>query len=378
MPRYLRDLLLALLVVGGTGITSARVGTLSSQAAGPLTLAQVPYCAGVSQGTVHAVAGAGAAFFVQPPGGFNPLTATDAQLACYGFPKRPESSTGLAQWEDVMAHAKTYVAPALWPAGTLQPPAAGTVCSGCSYYTWYGGGNYPWSGYAIAASNNNWSGLQWTQVNGEWAVPYGNPNKGCHNSNNTNAAIVAPWVGLGGDGWDHGTGTKLIQAGTDTYDTNRPPPYTPVITTFWYENYNADPTQVLVSTPAVKQGDRVYVNVQYSRGYATYFYENYTTNYYNSVSESASNPDLSSAEAIAESFPWNQNYMNYRSIEFFSPEAYGTWGNNYNISKLLSDNVTLSQFTAYSDSTEQHQTSVPGSIDVSGDFTDSATAFDTC
>jgi hypothetical protein len=364
-------------MIAGLGTISSRSGALATQAAGPPSLAELSQCAGITEGTVHAVIGVPAAFSVQPPAKFDPLTATDAELACYGFPKRPSSVTALAHWQDVMAHAQTYVVPASSLTGTPKPVTAGTVCSGtaCHHSTWYQNPtNFNWNGYSIAASHNGWTGLKWNEVNGEWSTPYGNPNKGCHNSTNTDAAIVSPWVGIGGDGWDGGTATKLIQAGTDTYDTN------PVFTTFWYENYSTDNPQVFVTTPSVNRGDRVYIDVQYSAstGYATYFYEDYTTNNYAPVSEAVASADQSSAEAVSETFPWNGNYMNYGSIEFFSPEAYGTWGSNYNISKLLSDDVTLSEFTAYSDSTLVNEVSAPSSIDTSGDFNDSSTSYDTC
>lgn len=50
--------------------------------------------------------------YPQPPVGFNPLTATAAQLASYGLPPRPRASnkSALVSWTTVMEHAKTEVA----------------------------------------------------------------------------------------------------------------------------------------------------------------------------------------------------------------------------------------------------------------------------
>ncbi len=49
--------------------------------------------------------------YVVPPAGFDPLTATDAQLAEYNFPSRPTSATGLEQWNAEMASYQGVPAP---------------------------------------------------------------------------------------------------------------------------------------------------------------------------------------------------------------------------------------------------------------------------
>ena len=45
------------------------------------------------------------------PSSFNPLTATDAELKQYGFPRRPTDPTELAQWTTLMEHAKIFITP---------------------------------------------------------------------------------------------------------------------------------------------------------------------------------------------------------------------------------------------------------------------------
>jgi len=342
-------------------------GAVSSAAAAQLTLAQIPQCAGVTEGVAYTIDASRGIFSVEPPAGFDPITASDAALACYGFPSRPDSGPALAHWQGIVRHAEHYVVPVLGGEGTAQPPQTGTVCNGCSYSTWEGGGNYPWSGYSIPASKNGWNYLQWTEVNGEWSVPYGHTYSSCHNSTNNFGADDSPWVGLGGDSWDGGNGNALIQAGTDTMDLN------PVLTRFFWEDYpNA---QQWVTSPAINQGDRVYVNVHYTgASSSTFYYLNYTTDTYASVSGSTPYVDLSSAEAINEDLKESWSSVNFGSVELCSPEAFGTWGSNYQIQKLLSDSVTLGEFTAYTDSTLAHKVAYPGAIDTSGDFTDYAVA----
>ncbi len=46
-----------------------------------------------------------------PQPGFDPLKATNAELAAHGYPRRPTNPSALAAWTNVIAHAKHYVAP---------------------------------------------------------------------------------------------------------------------------------------------------------------------------------------------------------------------------------------------------------------------------
>lgn len=134
-----------------------------------------------------------------------------------------------------------------------------------------------------------------------------------------------------------------------------------------------------MTSPQVRQGDRVFVNVAYAgANSSTYYFLDYTTNSYTSVSSYTPNVDLSSAEAVNELIPYNGGYLYFGGLEFFAPEAYGTWGKNYQLAKLLSDNVTLSEFTAYKDSTLSKKIASPGGVDGSGNYIDYATGNDTC
>ena len=77
----------------------------------------------------------------EPPPGFNPLTATSADLQKYGFPEKPTSETELKAWEEVMQNAKEYVKPVQIPSravhglvGTTNTPNwAGYVVRGVQY-----------------------------------------------------------------------------------------------------------------------------------------------------------------------------------------------------------------------------------------------------
>ena len=41
--------------------------------------------------------------FSGPPANFDPVSASDADLACYGFPPRPPGQENLAHWTKVMS-----------------------------------------------------------------------------------------------------------------------------------------------------------------------------------------------------------------------------------------------------------------------------------
>jgi hypothetical protein len=65
-----------------------------------------------------------AARSVAPPPGFTPVTASAAQLKCYGFPPRPiDDSEALGRWTRLMSHARVYVAPVFKTVrGLIFPP----------------------------------------------------------------------------------------------------------------------------------------------------------------------------------------------------------------------------------------------------------------
>ena len=81
--------------------------------------------------------------FAEPPAGFDPVKASDIQLAVYGFPPRPDPQADpvhYAFWERAMQSAKIhwtgelkplpYTRPAIAPAVSPQPQTANTTSSG--------------------------------------------------------------------------------------------------------------------------------------------------------------------------------------------------------------------------------------------------------
>lgn len=64
--------------------------------------------ASTSDSTNHQVAGPHPQLVTpvvpSPPPGFNPLTATNVELAKYGFPERPNNPFYVSGWEQAMKH----------------------------------------------------------------------------------------------------------------------------------------------------------------------------------------------------------------------------------------------------------------------------------
>ena len=48
---------------------------------------------------------------IQPPPGWNPVTASDATLKAFGLPPRPTDPAALAEWTDVWSKVKTFGPP---------------------------------------------------------------------------------------------------------------------------------------------------------------------------------------------------------------------------------------------------------------------------
>lgn len=333
-------LLLPVALIAVPAGASASSGTGTS-------LSSVPSCGGVTAGTVHPVTiGATTVTSVEPPAGFDPLTASPAQLACYGYPTRPAGGLALSAWTNAMQRARHYVVPAFGPplAGATQPLA------GTKTYK-----PYPWSGYTIPASKNGqWSGLKWHESTSTWFVPYGHTY--CTGSE------VEVWTGLGGDGWDGGNYNALIQGGSDTFNESPKP-----TAEFWWENYNYN-NPVPITSLAVSPGDGVLVNVNYTgNGYTTFYYENVSTGYNTTWGDRHTpNVDQSSADFIVENQATGSDFVNFGSIPGISTFADGTWGSGYDVQKTVNQ-ANISEFDSYNSSGQE--VSYPGTPS-NGSFTD--------
>ena len=176
----------------------------------------------------------------RPPANFDPLTASDAQLAQFGFPPRPDAQTApdrYAVWKKLVTAPQQRLQPALEHT---------TIHNGRAHFRSPGGGTpalarnagsgiandaasvstMNWSGYAVADGANPFQ--SGTTVYGEWVVPVAQQAAGaCSGS----WAYSSEWVGI--DGF---TSSDVLQAGieVDAFCGNGS---TAAFYSAWYEWY---------------------------------------------------------------------------------------------------------------------------------------------
>lgn len=179
---------------------------------------------------------------LSPPAGFDPVTASAAQLAGYGLPARPSDPAALARWTMLVRHAKTRV-----PVSFSDRHASAT-----------GGTSGNWAG-------NYDTGRTYNSVGAEWNVP---------SIPTTSPRYSSTWVGLG-------LGTSLadplVQAGNDQTATSGSRSYG-----LWYEIYTPSTNQEKYTGWSVAAGQHIEVDISVSGRTATFFLENVTTDKYQS------------------------------------------------------------------------------------------------
>lgn len=203
-------------------------------------------------------------FFPAPPAGFDPVSASDADLAEYGFPRRPDpGSDSYNRWVAHMAHAKHR----------LDNPIA--TAAGAAH------GQPRPQGAAGAAGQNessNWSGLieayqyPYFAANGSGVQIFTTvPSVG---NMNCSFGPYKTWIWAGMDGTD-GMGIApagdydVLQAGVAAEAcTNNDPPTPPYYV--WYEWFtkgcydpNDPPCKAASVNLVVNPGDNVLVQVGY-------------------------------------------------------------------------------------------------------------------
>jgi hypothetical protein len=120
---------------------------------------------------------------IMPPAGFDPTTATAAQLAEYAYPPRPADPQGMALWDEIVSIPRTTPEP-------FMPVM---------------------SGFSAALTNSHWSGYL-TAGGGFTYAEDGYVEPTYNNTVCPNSASVT-WAGLGG-GPNAAAGSLLVQTGT--------------------------------------------------------------------------------------------------------------------------------------------------------------------
>ncbi len=137
-----------------------------------------------------------------PPAGFEPLTAGDDALAAYGFPPRPDVRTApqaYARWAHAVGAHPQRLVPELRETGIYHGPLRSTIKNSPAITS------SNWSGYAAPGSATVWSGVSFSQVQGQYIVPAVDTAT-C----NGEWDYSASWVGIDGYRSD-----DVLQAGTE-------------------------------------------------------------------------------------------------------------------------------------------------------------------
>jgi hypothetical protein len=210
----------------------------------------------------------------EPPKGFEPLKASDAELETWGFPPRPPHESERDQWRELVG---AYREPVVSP-GCIEPKAQNQTI-GDEY-------NYSWAGYVAEQPANP---FKWHAVTGTFYEAYD------HGSCSPEAQ-VSQWVGLGGVY----TG-RFLQTGTTAAANGS--------MWAWIEFYAGEfnPGQYVIPNFAVYAQNymQFYVGYNYSAQWA-YFYATNTATGQTVLTQTALGPqfyDGSTAEWIDEA-PW--------------------------------------------------------------------------
>jgi len=257
---------------------------------------------------------AGASIVTDRPRGFNPLTASSAELDKYGLPPRPDPQANpraFSQWTKAMQALQYRAADVKalpFSSANLkmanQPSAAAISAAPTQYYS------YNWSGVANTNNVKSWNNVSsFNYVQSTFNVPVAQPPFGaCKNgitgSKNVPGFYEASWNGI--DGFSNG---DVLQGGSLSYaDCGGRADNVYIGWVEWYPSYpilEIDCAQGKKVVPCtVRAGDQFFVITYGANATTQYVYvEDVTVGWYGTFSLAYVNGPLlvgSSAEQVVE------------------------------------------------------------------------------
>lgn len=110
---------------------------------------------------------AGITTIAAPPTGFDALRATDADLAYYGFPPRPNDNSGdYKSWARAMAASQERIVPVLQPTHIFHGPAQKGPSAVANTFS-----SYNWSGYVKLGAAKSYGKPSYSFVYSDATVP---------------------------------------------------------------------------------------------------------------------------------------------------------------------------------------------------------------
>ncbi len=332
----------------GTGAKSSAdlTAATSPSSATPLSPSSVSIAAdGSTQYSYHTATGAQFTY-VLPPLGFDPLTATSAQLAAYNFPPRPTSASELQLWTTMMEFYKSSA-----PANFKSAAGQAQTAEGAG-----GGQQGPPAGSspdseAGPAETSNWSGWMdnsrlnssgdfdqlFTSVGAKYIQP-------AQEATPCGYADSVTWVGLGGWNENSSEDFSLVQAGSFPGGGEAPLCQAGVENCAWYEwltNHEGTvPITIYNPDMAINNGDSVEATVdEISSTLVDFTVEDYTSGEMANIQVTVPFVDGSSAEYIQEAptGPLGPDYggqeplKGFSTFNWYNAEAYDSAGNQYTI-----------------------------------------------
>jgi hypothetical protein len=268
-----------------------------------------------------------------PPEGFDHLTASEDELALYGFPPKPDEMmepAGYASWKRAMAASKERISPRLEQTRVSHGPARQVADST--------GTSTNWSGVVdFGGATTYEQTTSFHFVNADYVVPVATQPYGvCTGS----WVYSSTWVGI--DGWNS---NDVLQAGTSS---NAYCGASGTATEYfawyeWFPNY-----AVRISNFPIAPGDDLYIevwNTTATQGYA------YITNYSTNKSVTLGFTAPAGTKLVGNSAEWvierpgingsQSNLANYVS-DYFSNCLASTWSHvSYNLSNASALQLTM-------------------------------------
>jgi hypothetical protein len=269
-----------------------------------------------------------------PPANFNPLTASDDEIAFFGFPPRPDANKApdaYAFWKKLVTSPARRIQPILRATRIKHGPAKNVSIAEPNLPPKpTGATSTNWSGYVVQDNNNPFKAAK-TYIYGILEVPVARQAFGTCNGT---WDYSSPWVGI--DGWGS---NDVLQSGIDA-DAYCSGGTTATNYDAWYEWYPAG--VVILSNFPVAPGDVIYVYVwPTSTTVGNYYILNVTQNVSSSIQFNAPNGTTLVGNTLDWITEWFAGPMitNYLDIPWAEARAVLPGGTQYSPGKAPTGTV---------------------------------------